>query len=74
MQQLEAEISGHQTQIDEIGNKAQELIKSKHFAKERVAAKAQQLDAAWKELKELVAQKRAMLNLTRKVKYEFSNG
>jgi spectrin beta len=65
-EQFEAEVQGHQTQIDAIHKEARDLIKSQHFANDQISVKDDQLTSAWAELLALTASKRALLNVARK--------
>ena len=59
---LETELSSHSPVIDGVASTAQELIAAKHFACEQIQEQRASLLEMWADLKELVAQRSAMLS------------
>uniref|UniRef100_A0A914XIB6 Spectrin alpha chain n=1 Tax=Plectus sambesii TaxID=2011161 RepID=A0A914XIB6_9BILA len=64
--QLEAEVNGHEHHIGATLAKGDELISAKHYAKDDVIAKCDELRNAWKELNTLTASRHRLLDLALK--------
>ena len=65
---LESEVAGHQTQIDDLLDKGDALLKSRHYAADKIGAKRDEVKDAWKTLYRLVDEKRVLLNFAKKVR------
>ncbi len=60
-EQIDLEIVGHEPQIDGTLAKGQELIASKHYAKDDIKAKCKELSVGWYSLKQQAAARRVLL-------------
>src|SRR4051812_4216442 len=66
VQQLESEIIGHQSQIDDTLTIGAKMISDKHVSTGQVKDKCAELSAAWTELTSLTSAKRRVLDIAHK--------
>ena len=66
-QSLEREVEGHEKQMDKTLSKGRELIEKNHFRKEDIEDKCRQLSESWNQLKQLVVERKKLLEISLKI-------